>query len=216
MPVAGVPTGGSSSGDSTHGRDGQDRRPVLLLQGDPAGAPLLPEWVPLVGLDLGNTNVVPVDWVAGALDHIAHEPDLDGQAFHLTDPAPPARGRGDQRARAGRRTRRASPYAVDKRLTRPAAALAAAAGAGAAAVARRRRPGAARAGDPAGGARAHRARAPLRHARDRAGAGRVAAGASHRRCTSYAVTAVGLLGARDRPGHGARAHAARGASRAGT
>jgi thioester reductase-like protein len=49
---------------------------------------LLPEWVPLVGLDLGYTNVVPVDWVAGALEHIAHEPDLDGRAFHLTDPRP--------------------------------------------------------------------------------------------------------------------------------
>jgi thioester reductase-like protein len=49
---------------------------------------LLPEWVPLVGLDLGLTNVVPVDWVAGALEHIAHEPGLDGKAFHLTDPRP--------------------------------------------------------------------------------------------------------------------------------
>jgi thioester reductase-like protein len=49
---------------------------------------LLPEWVPLVGLDLGHTNVVPVDWVAGALEQIAHEPDLDGRAFHLTDPRP--------------------------------------------------------------------------------------------------------------------------------
>jgi NAD(P)-dependent dehydrogenase (short-subunit alcohol dehydrogenase family)/thioester reductase-like protein len=49
---------------------------------------LLPEWVPLVGVDLGYTNVVPVDWVAGALEHIAHEPGLDGRAFHLTDPRP--------------------------------------------------------------------------------------------------------------------------------
>jgi thioester reductase-like protein len=49
---------------------------------------LLPEWVPLVGLNLGYTNVVPVDWVADALEHIAHEPDLDGHAFHLTDPRP--------------------------------------------------------------------------------------------------------------------------------
>ena len=48
----------------------------------------MPEWMPLVGLDLGRTNIVPVDWVAGALDHIAHQPDLDGRAFHLTDPTP--------------------------------------------------------------------------------------------------------------------------------
>jgi thioester reductase-like protein len=46
----------------------------------------LPEWVPLVGPELGYTNVVPVDFVAKAMDHIAHQPDLDGQAFHLTSP----------------------------------------------------------------------------------------------------------------------------------
>ncbi|MEA2391429.1 MAG: hypothetical protein QOK31_1538, partial [Solirubrobacteraceae bacterium] len=46
----------------------------------------LPEWMPLIGPELGYTNIVPVDWVAATLDHIAHEPDLDGQAFHLTNP----------------------------------------------------------------------------------------------------------------------------------
>jgi len=47
---------------------------------------MLPQWFPLVSLEWGNTNVVPVDWVAAAMDHIAHEPDLDGQAFHLVNP----------------------------------------------------------------------------------------------------------------------------------
>ncbi len=47
---------------------------------------VLPEWMPLVGVDLGNTNIVPVDWVASALDHIAHQDGLDGHAFHLTSP----------------------------------------------------------------------------------------------------------------------------------
>jgi NAD(P)-dependent dehydrogenase (short-subunit alcohol dehydrogenase family) len=46
----------------------------------------LPQWVPLVGPELGYTNLVPVDYVARAMDHIAHEPGLDGQAFHLTAP----------------------------------------------------------------------------------------------------------------------------------
>jgi NAD(P)-dependent dehydrogenase (short-subunit alcohol dehydrogenase family) len=46
----------------------------------------LPEWVPLIGPELGYTNIVPVDYVAAAMDHIAHQPDLDGQAFHLTSP----------------------------------------------------------------------------------------------------------------------------------
>jgi NAD(P)-dependent dehydrogenase (short-subunit alcohol dehydrogenase family) len=46
----------------------------------------LPEWLPLVGPELGYTNIVPVDFVARAMDHIAHQPDLDGQAFHLASP----------------------------------------------------------------------------------------------------------------------------------
>jgi NAD(P)-dependent dehydrogenase (short-subunit alcohol dehydrogenase family) len=46
----------------------------------------LPQWAPLVGPELGWTNVVPVDYVARAMDHIAHQPDLDGQAFHLAHP----------------------------------------------------------------------------------------------------------------------------------
>jgi NAD(P)-dependent dehydrogenase (short-subunit alcohol dehydrogenase family) len=45
----------------------------------------VPEWVPLAGPELGWTNLVPVDYVVEAMDHIAHQPDLDGQAFHLTD-----------------------------------------------------------------------------------------------------------------------------------
>jgi len=46
----------------------------------------LPEWFPLLGLEVGWTNIVPVDYVAAAMDHIAHQPDLDGRAFHLVDP----------------------------------------------------------------------------------------------------------------------------------
>jgi NAD(P)-dependent dehydrogenase (short-subunit alcohol dehydrogenase family) len=46
----------------------------------------LPQWFPLVGPELGYTNLVPVDYVAAAIDHIAHQPGLDGQAFHLCAP----------------------------------------------------------------------------------------------------------------------------------
>ncbi len=48
----------------------------------------LPSWLPLVGVDLGDTNVVPVDYVAKAMDHLAHLPDHDGEAFHLVNPEP--------------------------------------------------------------------------------------------------------------------------------
>jgi NAD(P)-dependent dehydrogenase (short-subunit alcohol dehydrogenase family) len=46
----------------------------------------LPEWLPLIGPEMGYTNIVPVDFVAAAMDHIAHQPGLDGQAFHLAAP----------------------------------------------------------------------------------------------------------------------------------
>jgi NAD(P)-dependent dehydrogenase (short-subunit alcohol dehydrogenase family) len=50
----------------------------------------LPQWMPLVGVDLGDTNVVPVDYVTSAMDHLAHQAGLDGQAFHLVNPEPQA------------------------------------------------------------------------------------------------------------------------------
>ena len=52
----------------------------------------LPQWFPLVSLEFGRTNLVPVDYVASAVDHIAHLDGLDGQAFHIVDPKPPKSG----------------------------------------------------------------------------------------------------------------------------
>jgi thioester reductase-like protein len=49
---------------------------------------MAPSWLRVVGVEGGEINIVPVDYVAKAMDHIAHVPDLDGQAFHLTDPKP--------------------------------------------------------------------------------------------------------------------------------
>ena len=50
----------------------------------------LPEWVPLAGPQGGQTNIVPVDFVARAMDHIAHLPDEDlpSRTFHLVNPEP--------------------------------------------------------------------------------------------------------------------------------
>ncbi len=48
----------------------------------------LPSWLPLVGPELGYTNIVPVDYVAAAMDNLAHAPRLDGRAFHLVSPRP--------------------------------------------------------------------------------------------------------------------------------
>jgi NAD(P)-dependent dehydrogenase (short-subunit alcohol dehydrogenase family) len=52
----------------------------------------LPEWFPLISLEFGRANIVPVDYVAAAVDHIAHLDGLDGQAFHIVDPKPPRSG----------------------------------------------------------------------------------------------------------------------------
>ena len=49
---------------------------------------ILPPWMPAVGIEGGRINIVPVDFVADAMDHIAHKPKLDGHTFHLTDPEP--------------------------------------------------------------------------------------------------------------------------------
>ncbi|MBN8716502.1 MAG: SDR family oxidoreductase [Xanthomonadales bacterium] len=48
----------------------------------------LPPWMPMLGIEGGRVNIVPVDFVADAIDHIAHKPRLDGHCFHLTDPEP--------------------------------------------------------------------------------------------------------------------------------
>ena len=58
---------------------------------------------PMIGVEGGDTNLVPVDFVAKAMDHIAHQDGLDGQAFHLTDPnprRPPGRSSTSSLARA--------------------------------------------------------------------------------------------------------------------
>jgi NAD(P)-dependent dehydrogenase (short-subunit alcohol dehydrogenase family) len=49
---------------------------------------IVPPWMPTVGLEGGRINLVPVDFVVAALDHIAHKPALDGRCFHLVDPHP--------------------------------------------------------------------------------------------------------------------------------
>ena len=48
----------------------------------------LPAWVPLIGLEGGRINIVPVDYVAAATDYLAHKSGLNGRTFHLTDPQP--------------------------------------------------------------------------------------------------------------------------------
>jgi NAD(P)-dependent dehydrogenase (short-subunit alcohol dehydrogenase family) len=47
---------------------------------------LLPPWMPAIGLEGGRVNIVPVDYVVNALDHISHKSGIEKRAFHLVDP----------------------------------------------------------------------------------------------------------------------------------
>lgn len=49
---------------------------------------LLPPWVPAIGVEGGRINLVPVDFVVDAVDHIAHLEGEDGKCFQLVDPSP--------------------------------------------------------------------------------------------------------------------------------
>ena len=47
---------------------------------------LLPPWMPMVGLEGGRINIVPVDFVVNALDFISHQPQPGGKCYQLVDP----------------------------------------------------------------------------------------------------------------------------------
>lgn len=73
-------------GDSRTGATDKIDGPYYLFKAIQKLRDKLPPWVPLVGIEGGHINLVPVDFVAAALAHLAHVPDVDGQCFHLTDP----------------------------------------------------------------------------------------------------------------------------------
>jgi NAD(P)-dependent dehydrogenase (short-subunit alcohol dehydrogenase family) len=47
---------------------------------------ILPPWMPSVGIEGGRVNIVPVDFVVAALDHISHHVRASGKCYHLVDP----------------------------------------------------------------------------------------------------------------------------------
>ncbi|MEZ5156860.1 MAG: SDR family oxidoreductase [Solirubrobacterales bacterium] len=53
---------------------------------------IVPAWMPMPGVEGREINIVPVDFVVKAMDHIAHLDGLDGRAFSLTDPDPLSAG----------------------------------------------------------------------------------------------------------------------------
>jgi NAD(P)-dependent dehydrogenase (short-subunit alcohol dehydrogenase family) len=75
-------------GDSKTGEMDKIDGPYYLFKLIQKMRKLLPSWVPTIGIEGGRINIVPVDFVVNAMDYIAHQPDLDGKAFHLVDPSP--------------------------------------------------------------------------------------------------------------------------------
>ncbi|MBX3275368.1 MAG: SDR family oxidoreductase [Sandaracinaceae bacterium] len=63
--------------------------PYFLFRAVHTLSEALPTWVTLPGLDPGPLNMVPVDYVAAAIEAIARQDGLDGKAFHVVDPSPP-------------------------------------------------------------------------------------------------------------------------------
>ncbi len=48
---------------------------------------MLPPWFPSIGLEGGRINIVPVDYVVAAIDHISHSRHvIKGKCYHLVDP----------------------------------------------------------------------------------------------------------------------------------
>ena len=85
----------------------------------------LPQWMPMIGIEGGRINIVPVDFVADALDYLAHKKGLDGKCFHLTDPraAPDRRGAQHLRPRRARAADDDARQREDVRLHPGAGAL---------------------------------------------------------------------------------------------
>jgi NAD(P)-dependent dehydrogenase (short-subunit alcohol dehydrogenase family) len=74
-------------GDSTTGEMDKIDGPYYFFKLIQRMRQILPPWMPSVGLEGGRINIVPVDFVVAALDHISHSKvALAGQCFHLVDP----------------------------------------------------------------------------------------------------------------------------------
>ncbi len=99
-------------GDSRTGEMDKIDGPYYFFKAIQKLRSLLPQWFPLVGPELGYTNIVPVDFVADALDHIAHRARPRQPRLPPRRPAPAALGRGDERVR--RRRARAAAGDADR------------------------------------------------------------------------------------------------------
>lgn len=73
-------------GDSRTGEMDKIDGPYYFFKAIQRMRQLLPPWMPSIGLEGGRINIVPVDYVVDALEHIAHQDGIAGRCFHLVDP----------------------------------------------------------------------------------------------------------------------------------
>jgi NAD(P)-dependent dehydrogenase (short-subunit alcohol dehydrogenase family) len=74
-------------GDSTTGEMDKIDGPYYFFKLIQRMRQFLPPWMPAIGLEGGRINIVPVDFVVAALDHISHSRQpIAGKCFHLVDP----------------------------------------------------------------------------------------------------------------------------------
>ena len=73
-------------GDSTNGEMDKIDGPYYFFKLIQRLRQILPPWMPSIGLEGGRINIVPVDFVVKALDHISHHHRASGRCFHLVDP----------------------------------------------------------------------------------------------------------------------------------
>jgi NAD(P)-dependent dehydrogenase (short-subunit alcohol dehydrogenase family) len=73
-------------GDSTTGEMDKIDGPYYFFKLIQRMRQLLPPWMPSVGLEGGRVNIVPVDFVVAALEHISHQANVAKKCYHLVDP----------------------------------------------------------------------------------------------------------------------------------
>ena len=90
-------------GDSRTGEIDKIDGPYYFFKALQRARRVLPSWLPTVGIEGGEINIVPVDYVAAAIDHIAHKPRPRRPRLPPHRPQPEDGGRGGQPLRQGGR-----------------------------------------------------------------------------------------------------------------
>jgi NAD(P)-dependent dehydrogenase (short-subunit alcohol dehydrogenase family) len=72
-------------GDSQSGEMDKIDGPYYFFKAIQRMRQLLPPWMPMIGLEGGRVNIVPVDFVVNCLDFISHKTQIAKKCFHLVD-----------------------------------------------------------------------------------------------------------------------------------